>query len=1051
MLIRDGSNLGFRHELARQAVLEAMSPVSKLNLHEHVLAALRDAGTHDPARLAHHAEMAGNQQAVLEFAPAAAHRAAALGSHREAGAQYARALRFADDLPPDQRAELLEALSYECYLTDRQVDAVHACEGALHIWRRTGNSLKEGNAERQLSRILWASGRNLEANGAGLRAVRILEALTEGSELALAYSNLAQLRMLAWYFEEAIRWGEKAIALAEPMGETSILVHALTNVGTARSMLEREQGQQEMEWSLSFALEHGFEDHAARAYATLGCGSCERYQFAQADRYLTEGAEYCAEHDLEFMGLYLRSWHAISLMYQGHWADATDVAESVLGQSQASPLSRIMALVALGRVQARQGSALAAGTLDRALELAGPIGELQRLGPVRTARAEAAWLAGDHEKTLLEAADHYEIAVVRRHRWLVGDLAFWRWRAGDLSVAPEWAFEPFALQIAGNWKEAAARWRALGCPYETASALADSDDEADLRYALAEFNRLEAAPMATMVSARLREKTEHRIRTKKPLLAAIATTPETRYARSGDVHIAYQVIGDGPIDLVFVMGWISNLELFWEGPSAAFLRRLASFSRLIVFDKRGTGLSDKVSALPTIEQRMDDVRAVMDAAGSERAVLFGISEGGAMCTVFAATFPHKTSALIVYGGYAKRVWALDYPWAPTPTERQAFYDAIEQGWGGVVDLDTLAPSAAGDPRFREWWASYLRRSSSPGAALALAKMNTEIDIRAILPAIRVPTLILHRTGDLDIAVGGARYLADHIPGATYVELPGNDHLVFAGDQDAILDEIELFLSATMQIPAGDRVLATVLSLAPSGPSGADSPAGYAQTPAGLAAWRRDVEQALAEHRGNLMLFQDGRVLASFDGPGRAIRAACALAETLRRRGMTISAGLHTGECIVIDGTLSGAAVEIATEIMSSCAPEEIVVASTVKDLVAGSGFAFEPVGTLIAREYPDGLPLYRVVIDLPQPVISLDVRPRVIREREAPVQISKRETEIAVLIAGGLSNRQIADALSISPATAERHVSNIFNKLGYHSRAQIAAWAVEHELTDGRG
>jgi DNA-binding CsgD family transcriptional regulator len=217
----------------------------------------------------------------------------------------------------------------------------------------------------------------------------------------------------------------------------------------------------------------------------------------------------------------------------------------------------------------------------------------------------------------------------------------------------------------------------------------------------------------------------------------------------------------------------------------------------------------------------------------------------------------------------------------------------------------------------------------------------------------------------------------------------------------------------------------------------------------MAAWRRDVEQALAEHRGNLILFQDGRVLASFDGPGRAIRSARALAEALRGRGMMISAGLHTGECVIVEGVLNGTPLEIAKEIMSSCAPGEIVVASTVKDLVAGSGVAFEPVGTLIAREYPDGLPLYRVVIDRTQPATSLDARPRVIREREAPVQLSKRETEIAALIAAGLSNRKIADELSISPATVERHVSNIFNKLGYHSRAQIAAWAVEHEVTAG--
>ncbi|HWC77676.1 MAG TPA: alpha/beta fold hydrolase, partial [Blastocatellia bacterium] len=223
-----------------------------------------------------------------------------------------------------------------------------------------------------------------------------------------------------------------------------------------------------------------------------------------------------------------------------------------------------------------------------------------------------------------------------------------------------------------------------------------------------------------------------------PAINLTLQMPVTHYARSGDVNIAYQVIGDAPLDLVFVMGWVSHLECFWQEPSfARFLTRLASFSRLILFDKRGTGLSDRVPVdqLPTLEQRMDDVRAVMDAVGSPRAALCGVSEGGPMCSLFAATYPQKTVGLVMIGTYAKRVWAPDYPWAPTPAERQAFYDAIEQGWGGVVDLDTLAPSAAGDPRFREWWASYLRRSASPGAALALAKMKTEIDIRAILPAV----------------------------------------------------------------------------------------------------------------------------------------------------------------------------------------------------------------------------------------------------------------------------------------------------------------------------
>jgi pimeloyl-ACP methyl ester carboxylesterase len=289
--------------------------------------------------------------------------------------------------------------------------------------------------------------------------------------------------------------------------------------------------------------------------------------------------------------------------------------------------------------------------------------------------------------------------------------------------------------------------------------------------------------------------------------------PKVRYARSGEVNIAYQVLGDGPIDLVYVMGWVSHLEAFWMDPGQErFFRRLASFSRLILFDKRGTGLSDRVAInqLPTLEERMDDVRAVMDAVGSKQAALFGVSEGGPMCALFSATYPQRTSALIMYGSYAKRVWDPEYPWAPTPEERQRWYDLLEQGWGGVVDINTLAPTAAGDPRFREWWATYLRMSASPGAALALGRMNTQIDIRNVLPAIRVPTLILHRVGDRDIDVGGARYMAEHIPRAKYVELRGDDHLPFVGDQESILDEVEEFLTGARHYYEPDRVLATVL-------------------------------------------------------------------------------------------------------------------------------------------------------------------------------------------------------------------------------------------------
>jgi pimeloyl-ACP methyl ester carboxylesterase/DNA-binding winged helix-turn-helix (wHTH) protein len=277
---------------------------------------------------------------------------------------------------------------------------------------------------------------------------------------------------------------------------------------------------------------------------------------------------------------------------------------------------------------------------------------------------------------------------------------------------------------------------------------------------------------------------------------APVSTPRVHYARSGDVNIAYQVVGAGRVDLVFVMGWVSHLEYFWNEPSfAAFLTRLASMARLILFDKRGTGLSDPVpiSELPSLDQRMADVQAVMEAAGSRRAVLMGVSEGGPLCASFAATHPEMTEALIMIGSYARRQWAADYPWGPTAEERDRFCQAIIDDWGGPVGIDERAPSRALDPEFRAWWASYLRMGASPGAAVALTRMNAEVDIRDLLPRIHAPTLVIHRTGDRTLKIEEGRYLASLIPGATMVELPGDDHLPFIGDQVALFAAVDQFL------------------------------------------------------------------------------------------------------------------------------------------------------------------------------------------------------------------------------------------------------------------
>ena len=443
------------------------------------------------------------------------------------------------------------------------------------------------------------------------------------------------------------------------------------------------------------------------------------------------------------------------------------------------------------------------------------------------------------------------------------------------------------------------------------------------------------------------------------------TRPETNYARSGDVNIAYQVIGDGPLDLVFVMGWVSHLEYFWEEESfSEFLRRLASFSRLILFDKRGTGLSDRVplSELPTLEQRMDDVRCVMEAVGSERAALVGVSEGGPMSALFAATYPERTAALVMIGTYAKRIWAPDYPWAPTPDEREHFIEEMREHWGGPVGLEERAPSKADDPLFRQWWATYLRMGASPGAAVALTKMNAEVDVRDVLPTVRVPTLVLHRAGDRCLKVEEGRYVAELVPGAKYVELPGEDHLPFVGDQGAIIDEIEEFLTGVRHKPEAERVLATVLFARI-----ANSPQRVAgQTDERwrdlLQRFRAQVSREIAWSRGREIDMTGEGALAIFDGPARAIRCACAISEYALRLGIEVRAGLHTGECDLLDDNrVGGLAVEIGRKIRERARPGEVLVSHTVKDLVAGSGLRFEEHGAETFDSLPGQWRLYQVV------------------------------------------------------------------------------------------
>ena len=440
--------------------------------------------------------------------------------------------------------------------------------------------------------------------------------------------------------------------------------------------------------------------------------------------------------------------------------------------------------------------------------------------------------------------------------------------------------------------------------------------------------------------------------------------PETRYARSGDVNIAYQVTGAGPRDLVYVPGWVSNIELMWEEPAMArFLERLASFSRLILFDKRGTGLSDRVSneELPTLEQRMDDVRAVLETVGSERAALFGHSEGGNMCVLFAATYPERTAALITLGCFAKRRDPDDdYPWAPTAENRQETAADVEREWGHLraEDVEYYAPSRAADEQFVRNLERYLRRAASPGAAAALVRMNSYIDVREVLRTIRVPTVILHRTGDHDVNVAEGRYLASKIPGAKFVELAGADHWISAGDTDAVADEIEEFLTGTRPVPEPDRVLATVLFTDIVGSTERAAKMGDRGWRDLLGAHDAAVRRELERFRGREVDTAGDGFLATFDGPARAVRCAISAGEAVRELGMEIRAGVHTGECELDGRKIRGIAVHTGARVASLARAGEVLISHTVKDLVAGSGLGFEDRGVHELKGVPGEWRLY---------------------------------------------------------------------------------------------
>jgi pimeloyl-ACP methyl ester carboxylesterase len=438
-------------------------------------------------------------------------------------------------------------------------------------------------------------------------------------------------------------------------------------------------------------------------------------------------------------------------------------------------------------------------------------------------------------------------------------------------------------------------------------------------------------------------------------------TPETRYATSDGVRIAYQVLGEGPVDLVVVPGWVSNIDMFWDDPGVdEFFRRLASFSRLILFDKRGTGLSDRVAQLPSLEVRMDDVRAVLDAVGSERAALLGYSEGGPMCGLFAATYPERTSALIMIGSYARMTEAPDYPIGRPSEVMNEFVAEIERDWGKPIGLARRAPSRIDDEPFRQWWARFLRASASPTAAANLVRMNGQIDIRPVLSSIRVPTLVLHAVGDRTITVENGRYLARGIAGSKLVELPSADHLPFAADAEPILEEIEEFLTGVRRHAETERVLATVLFTDIVGATQKAGELGDRRWRQVLEGHHQLVRRELARFRGREIDTAGDGFFAAFDGPARAVRCACAVSSAVKSLGLEVRAGAHTGECEVMGEKFGGIAVHIGARVAAEAGPGEVLVSSTVKDLVAGSGLAFEDRGQHALKGVPGDWHLYAV-------------------------------------------------------------------------------------------
>ena len=508
-----------------------------------------------------------------------------------------------------------------------------------------------------------------------------------------------------------------------------------------------------------------------------------------------------------------------------------------------------------------------------------------------------------------------------------------------------------------------------------------------------------------------------------------------KYARSGDVNIAYQVVGEGPIDLVFVLGWVSHLAYVWELPAlASFLNRLASFSRLIIFDKRGCGMSDRVHPLPTLEQRMDDVRAVMDAAGSQRAAVMGISEGGVMSCLFAATYPERCAGIIINGSYPSALRRPGYPWGDDPAAFEEMMKTFPDRYGKAARMDRYAPSQVDNPEVSNWWIRFMQMAASPGDAAALSRMNEFIDIRDILPTIRVPTLIIHAKGDTVAPVEAGRYFAQHIPGAKYLELDSADHWLYFVDADESLGAIEEFLTGARTVATPKTMLATVMCTNVT-------QAGAHAVWMGDRRWNELVEKhhqvvrkEIARYSGREIEAGENGVTAVFDGTARAIRCAIDVRDQLLELGLRIRAGVHAGECGMGSGKPRGIALTVASGVMNAAKPGEVLVSGTVKDLVVGSGLEFAERGV---REFAGVPGQWSIFAAGPEPPAPAEPAPA--------AALSKREHEVATLLAGGLSNKEIAGRLYLSERTIDNHVHHILDKLGFDSRVQIATWLARNE------